>query len=228
MNRTDSLFSRRSLLRGGLTLGAATLVAPAVLADDLFRTPPETEGPFYPIKLPLDQDNDLLIIKGSTVQAVGTVTHLTGRVLTAAGSPVRDATVEIWQVDGNGVYLHPGSANGGKRDKNFQGFGRFSTNAKGEYYFRTVRPTEYPGRSAPHIHFKVKKGDRTLLTSQFFDADYPGTARDGIVRGINPIDRELLMVQFKPAKDSKAGELAAYFEIVLGRTPDDGEPPHSH
>ena len=34
-------------------------------------------------------------------------------------------------------------------------------------------------------------------------------------------DRELLMADFKPIKGSKIGELAANFDIVLGRTPDE-------
>jgi protocatechuate 3,4-dioxygenase beta subunit len=67
----------------------------------------------------------------------------------------------------------------------------------------------------------VKKGDRTLLTSQFFIRGHPGNDRDGIARVGNVLDRELLMVDFKPVKESKVGELSAYFEIVLGRTPDD-------
>ena len=36
-------------------------------------------------------------------------------------------------------------------------------------------------------------------------------------------DRELLMADFKPIKGSKIGELAANFEIILGRTPDERE-----
>ena len=34
-------------------------------------------------------------------------------------------------------------------------------------------------------------------------------------------DRELVLVDFTPIKESKIGELAAKFDIVLGRTPDD-------
>ena len=34
-------------------------------------------------------------------------------------------------------------------------------------------------------------------------------------------DRELLMADFKPIKGSKIGELAANFDIILGRTPDE-------
>ena len=117
--------------------------------------PQQTEGPFYPDKLPLDTDNDLLIINDAITPAVGEVTHLSGRILDAKGDPVRNAVVEIWQGDNNGAYLHTGTSNGDKRDTNFQGFGRFLTGSTGEYYFRTIKPVPYPGRT-PHIHFKVK------------------------------------------------------------------------
>src|SRR5256712_13175753 len=120
---------RRRFLRG-MTLGAAALGVPAffnvpgAFAEELTRTPRQTEGPFYPDRLPLDTDNDLIIVGNSVTPAIGVVTHLSGRILTAAGSPIRNAVVEIWQVDGNGVYLHS-SQSATARDKNFQGFGRF-------------------------------------------------------------------------------------------------------
>jgi len=122
------------------------------------------------------------------------------------------------------VYLHSGDSGGKKEqmDKNFQGFGRFTTGSTGAYYFRTIKPVPYPGRPAPHIHFKVKKGGRELLTSQINIAGHPGNDVDGVVRGgIGVFDRELLMTDFTPIKGSKTGELAAKFEIVLGRTPDE-------
>jgi hypothetical protein len=36
---------------------------PGVFAEELMRTPSWKEGPFYPDKLPLDQDNDLIVIR---------------------------------------------------------------------------------------------------------------------------------------------------------------------
>ena len=114
------------------------------------------------------------------------------------GNPVRNAVVEIWQCDNRGVYLH--SSDSGRRagDKNFQGFGRFLTGAKGEYYFRTIKPVPYPGRT-PHIHVKVKRGGRELLTSQLFINGHPQNARDGVFRGVrDPFERELVLVDFKP------------------------------
>jgi protocatechuate 3,4-dioxygenase beta subunit len=204
-------------------LGASFFATPGLFADQLFRTPPMTEGPFYPDKLPLDTDNDLIIVNDALTPAVGEITHLTGRILGPTGSPIPNAVIEIWQCDANAVYLHTNDSDRKKKqqDANFQGFGRFATGSKGEYYFRTIKPVPYPGRPAPHIHFKVKKGGRTLLTSQFFVAGHPGNQRDHVVHEANPIDRELLSPEFKPIKDSKAGELACHFDIVLGRTPDD-------
>jgi protocatechuate 3,4-dioxygenase beta subunit len=214
--------TRRAFLSAA---GVSFFATPGLFADNLFPTPSLTEGPFYPDRLPLDTDNDLIIVNKNLTPAIGEITHLTGRVLGPTGTPIKDAVIEIWQCDANQVYLHSSDSGPKARqqDKNFQGFGRFTTSSKGEYRFRTIKPVPYPGRPAPHIHFKVKKGDRTLLTSQFFVRGHPGNARDGIARVGNPLDRELVMVDFKPIKESKVGELSAYFEIVLGRTPADQE-----
>src|SRR5438876_3634532 len=167
MNLFDPFLTRRDWLRGGLALGTAAFLTPGVFAEELARTPRLTEGPFYPDRLPLDTDNDLIIVNNSVTPAVGEVTHLTGRVLGVSGEPIRDAVVEIWQVDNKGVYLHSADSGRRQRDTNFQGFGRFETSSKGEYRFRTIKPVTYPGRT-PHIHVKVKKGDRELLTTQIF------------------------------------------------------------
>src|SRR5579862_9585519 len=136
----EPLLTRRTLLRGGLTLGAAAWFTPGVFAEELARTPSMTEGPFYPDRLPLDTDNDLVIVNNSITPAVGTITHLTGRVLNTNGDALRDHIVEIWQVDNRGVYLHSADSGQRQRDTNFQGFGRTTTNAQGEYRFRTIRP----------------------------------------------------------------------------------------
>ncbi len=101
-----TFLGRRGFVRGGLALGAAAFLTPGVFADELMRTPRMTEGPFYPDKLPLDTDNDLIIIKDSITPAVGEITHLTGKIVNAGGSPVKDATIEIWQCDANAVYLN--------------------------------------------------------------------------------------------------------------------------
>lgn len=213
--------NRRAFL-GGCASAAVLFSTRGLFAEELARTPPQTEGPFYPDRLPLDTDNDLIIVNDSVTPAVGEITHLTGRVLDVTGSPIRNATVEIWQCDAKQVYLHSADSDSkaDQRDRNFQGFGRFITGSSGAYYFRTIKPVPYPGRPAPHIHVKVKKGGRELLTTQLVIAGHPGNEVDGIARGGSLFDRELLAVDFTPIKDSRIGELAANFEIVLGRTPE--------
>jgi protocatechuate 3,4-dioxygenase beta subunit len=215
--------SRRDFLRGA-AMSAAGFALPAswstrgAFAEALQRTPRQTEGPFYPDHLPLDTDNDLIIVNDSISPAIGEVTHLSGKLLDSKGDPIRNAVVEIWQVDGNGVYLHSRSA-GEKRDANFQGFGRFLTGSKGEYYFRTVKPVPYPGRT-PHIHFKVKQKGQNEFTTQCYIKGDKQNARDGIYRSIrDPKARESVTVDFKPLEESKTGELSAQFDIVLGLTP---------
>src|SRR5262245_54319154 len=108
----DRQSSRRAFLgsvttRGAVFAGAAAfLTTKGLFAEELARTPSRTEGPFYPDHLPLDTDNDLILIKDSTTPAVGEITHLSGRVLDVTGRPFRDLTIEIWQCDANQVYLH--------------------------------------------------------------------------------------------------------------------------
>ncbi|AGA26433.1 dioxygenase family protein [Singulisphaera acidiphila] len=223
MRRDHDASSRRAFL-GAFAAGATFFTTRGLFAEQLALTPSRTEGPFYPDRLPLDTDNDLIIINDGITPAVGEITHLTGRLLSETGTPIRNATIEIWQCDANQVYLHTGDSDGKRdqQDKNFQGFGRFTTGSTGEYYFRTIKPVPYPGRPAPHIHIKVKKGGREILTTQLNIAGHPGNDVDGVVlEGIGVFDRELLMAEFKPIKNSKIGELTAHFEMILGRTPDE-------
>jgi protocatechuate 3,4-dioxygenase beta subunit len=194
---------------------------PGAFAEALQRTPRQTEGPFYPDKMPLDTDNDLLVLNDSLTPAVGTITHLTGRVLGPTGAPVRNAVVEIWQCDQNGAYLHSGSGNGAKRDTHFQGFGRFLTGSTGEYYFRTIKPVPYPGRT-PHVHFAILQGGKRMLTTQLYIKGFPQNEQDGVYRDLRDArERAAVTVDFAPLKDSKIGELTAHFQIVIGTTPEE-------
>jgi protocatechuate 3,4-dioxygenase, beta subunit len=220
MNMKSFVPGNRRQFLGGLAAGAALFTTRGLFAD-LLITPQMTEGPFYPDKLPLDTDNDLIILNDALTPALGEITHLTGRILNASGEPVRNAFVEVWQVDHNGVYLHSGDARHDKRDTNFQGYGRFLTDSKGNYYFRTVKPVPYPGRT-PHIHFGVSQNGKRVYTTQLFIKGHEQNERDGVYRGIRDEKaRETVLVDFKPIAESKIGELAANFDIVMGVTPED-------
>ena len=223
MNKSN-LFSTRRHFLSSLAVGAvgtAAFFTPGVFAEHLTQTPAQTDGPFYPNKMPLDTDNDLLIINDSITPAVGAVTHLSGRILDKRGEPIRNAVVEIWQVDNNAAYLHTGSVNADKRDANFQGFGRFVTASTGEYYFRTIKPVLYPGRQAPHIHFAVKVKGRDKFSTQCYIKGHPGNENDFVLKAIRDLKaRDSVIVDFASIKGARAGELAARFDIVLGFTPD--------
>ncbi|HEX7447301.1 MAG TPA: protocatechuate 3,4-dioxygenase [Pirellulales bacterium] len=211
---------RRQFLAKFAAGSAAFFTVPGLFAEELVRTPAQTEGPFYPDHLPLDTDNDLLVINDDVTPAVGEITHLTGRLLDARGEPIKNATIEIWQVDSRGAYLHSGSSNRDRRDQNFQGFGRFLTGSTGEYYFRTIKPVAYPGRT-PHIHFAVKRKGRDKFTTQCYVKGDPGNQRDGVFNRLGDgKSRQAVVVDFAPIKDSTIGELAAKFDIVLGVTPE--------
>ena len=220
MTNQQTSVTRRGFI-GGIAAGFAALQGHGAFAEELTRTPRQTEGPFYPDKLPLDTDNDLLIINDTLDTAVGEITHLGGRILDARGEPIRNAVVEIWQVDHHGAYLHSNSGNREQRDTHFQGFGRFLTGRAGEYYFRTIKPVPYPGRT-PHIHFAVKVPRQERFTTQCYVKGHPGNERDGILRSIRDDKaRQSILVDFAPIKESRIGELAARFDIVLGFTPRD-------
>jgi protocatechuate 3,4-dioxygenase beta subunit len=208
--------TRRTLIKG-LIAGSLVCDTRFAFAQSLIATPEQTEGPFYPDKLPLDRDNDLVTIAGHQTHAAGEITELTGRVLDLYGKPLSGVTIEIWQVDHNGHYLHSADAST-ENDANFQGFGRFETGRSGEYRFRTIKPVPYPGRT-PHIHVKLRKGAQELLTTQLYVKGHPLNERDGVLRSIrNPRQRAAVMVPFLSSKD-RQGQLAARWDIVLGLTP---------
>ena len=214
-----NIIARRTFVRR-LSFTSALFTVPGLFAEELTRTPPQTEGPFYPDHLPLDTDNDLIAINDTTTPALGEITWLTGRILDSRGQPIRNALVEIWQCDHNGAYLHSGTTNREKRDANFQGFGRFLTGSTGEYLFRTIKPVPYPGRT-PHIHYAIKmKGKKELITQCYIEG-HAGNERDGIWRNIKDEKaRKSVTIPFTPIKNSKIGELAARFDVVMGLTPE--------
>lgn len=170
-------------------------------------TPAQTEGPFYPVALPKDDDFDLLrngtlsYTRGQPAWVEGTVSDLQGR-------PVSGAMVEIWQCDEGGHYHHPGDGN--RADAAFQGFGRVAVDAIGAYRFHTIRPVPYTGRT-PHIHFKVKLGGRELLTTQLYVEGDPHNERDGIWRHLASDERAAVTRPFERGPDG----VRAMFPIIV-------------
>lgn len=199
-------FKRRTLSAALVALPFCWTGARAQPTGARRATPGQTEGPFYPVALPPDQDADLLR-NGTLNYTQGQPAWVDGVVSDLQGKPVAGALVEIWQCDQAGHYHHPGD--GGRADPAFQGFGRATVGADGRYRFRTIRPVAYGGRT-PHIHVKVKLGRRELLTTQLYVEGDPHNERDFLWRRLGA-DRELLTVPFRPGGDG----LLASFPIVV-------------
>ncbi len=219
INRTLSTSDRRHFLKA-LTAGGLFWHSKGAFAQALTLTPSLTLGPFYPDRMPLDLDNDLLLINNAITPAVGTISWITGRVLDRSGLPVRGALVEIWQADNNGAYIHTASpiAN---RDSNFQGYGKFLTGSDGKYLFRTVKPGLYPGRTR-HIHYAITIPGQARFTSQLFLDGEALNSNDGVLNGVrDEAQKAAITPVWSRIASSALGELAVKFDIVMGYTPSD-------
>jgi len=201
----------------------AFLTTPGLYADALKQTVQLGDGPFYPDKLPLDTDNDLILINESVTPCVGEITYLTGRLLSKSGEPIRNGFIEIWQTDTNGSYVHTKGRNQGKWDSNFQGYGRFLTDSRGQYSFRTIKPVEYTLNGTfrcPHIHVAASKSGRRIMATQLLINGHEANERDGLVKRVKERKQalETILVDFKPLPGGKLNEWAANFDVVVGKT----------
>ena len=101
---------------------------------------------------------------------------VTGQVIDGSGTPLKDAMVEIWQADADGLYNSPAEMRG-SADPNFTGWGRSPTNmVDGEFRFETIKPGRVPFRDgrlmAPHITFWiVARGINLGLSTRMYFAD---------------------------------------------------------
>jgi len=178
------------------------------VAQELYpKTPADYEGPFYPVTKQLDEDNDLIHVKGRTGTAQGDVLNLTGMVTDSKGKPQEDITIEIWQTDPQGTYKHPGDSTPGERDPNFQYWGRATTQKDGSFFFKTIVPGAYHPRPA-HIHYKVWQNGKVILTSQiYFRESSEIKGRPSMTSRI-----DLQTVDLKPVSKN---EFEAFFRIVI-------------
>ena len=210
-------WTRRRVIGAALSTVGLALAGPTslALASHVMRTPPQTRGPFYPLQLPLDKDNDLVTVAGRSGLAKGEITHVVGRVLDEHGRPVPKARIEVWQCDANGRYRHPGDRGGAPPDPNFQGYGEFITGVAGTYRFRTIKPVPYPGR-APHIHFAIGGPGVKPLVTQLYVEGAPENQRDSPLNSLPDLDaRRRLIVPFESDAALRSGELIARFDVVL-------------
>ena len=139
----------------------SVLRSPRIPLWSLQNSLSEVTGPvFSPDELgPLD--NDLINNYAKTGEAIGEQTIVHGYVLDGNAQPVANTLVEVWQANAGGRYRHRNDTYIAPIDPNFGGCGRMLTDARGYYFFRTIKPGAYPFRNRvnswrpAHIHFSV-------------------------------------------------------------------------
>lgn len=186
------------------TLGASMLMV-AMQQERATTVPgatPATEatvqGPYYwegAPELPLGADI------GAGV--AGQPTFYSGRVTDTDGKPLRDAVLDIWSGDGEGVYDMQ------LEDQGMRARGKFRTDAEGRYWYWSIKPNYYPipmdgpvgsmitrmqrDHNRPgHIHMMVSADKHVPLTTHLFPADSPYLKTD-VVFGV----RDSLIVDYE-------------------------------
>ncbi|WP_210012695.1 dioxygenase family protein [Neorhizobium galegae] len=191
--------TRRSLLTAFLTLpliDVTRMKAFAQAAPDLVLTlacddgdEPTLEreaGPFFRPNSPLERDLYPHAPGGERITVAGFVFDSRCR-------PLPGSLIEIWQADENGDYDSVG----------FRLRGHQFADAQGRWWFNTIVPALYPGRTR-HFHFKVQRLGGRVLTTQLY---FPGEARNAGDR----LFHEALLLDIKQTRDGKFGR----FDFVV-------------
>jgi protocatechuate 3,4-dioxygenase alpha subunit len=111
-------------------------------------------------------------------------------VLDAAGAPVPDALVEVWQADGDGDF--PDADDGG-----FPGFGRCLVDDDGGYSFSTCKPGRVDGVQAPHVDLSVFARGllQRVVTRVYFPDEQDANAADPVLASIDEARRSTLVAE---------------------------------
>jgi protocatechuate 3,4-dioxygenase alpha subunit len=158
-------------------------------------TPSQTIGPFYWGTLVNAYRADMAP-PGTAGERVEIVLSL----FDTQGALVPDGLFEIWQANSHGRYNHPDDRRNLPLDSGFEGFGRVSTNARGESHFATVRPGRVPwpagGQQAAHVNISIfARGVlNRLATRLYFDGD-PALADDPVLKLVEPARRPTLIAR---------------------------------
>jgi len=116
--------------------------------------------------------SDLTRVPGRPGCATGQIIEISGQVLRVDGSPVKRATMEVWQANAAGRYANPLDKNPAPLDPNFEGVALLRTTDDGRYRILTVKPGAYPEVTGtmrtPHIHFDVTSDEYRLVAQMYF------------------------------------------------------------
>ena len=144
-----------------------------------------------------------------SAEAQGERIVLTGRIFDGAGTPLKDALIETWQADANGLYPGHGEHRG-NADPHFSGWMRQPVDAAtGMYRFETIKPGAVPfadGRMmAPHITvWIVARGINVgLHTRLYFGDETAANAADPLLNRIEQPRRAATLIAARGDADGK-------------------------
>ncbi|WP_227287685.1 iron-containing alcohol dehydrogenase [Boseongicola sp. H5] len=137
-----------------------------------------------------------------------------GRILDTAGKPVNGAKIDVWQANDEGFY--DVQQKGFQPEFNLRGV--FRTGDDGQYWFRGVKPKNYPipddgpvgqllkklGRHPyrpAHLHYIIEAAGYEALITHIFDPDDPYIHSDAVF-GV----KESLLASFRLIEDADAVE----------------------
>ena len=193
----------------------------AQLLNRLRESPSQTAGPYVHIGLTpnfsgisgvYDRDLGSEMVNDMTR---GQRIAVRARVLDGTGTPLKDALIEIWQADSDGLHNSP-SEKRGAADPNFSSWGRKATDmVSGECVFETIKPGRVPFKDgrlmAPHITFWiVARGiNLSLHTRMYFADEEAANAEDPVLARIEHRSRVPTLIA------ERQGDDAYVFDIRL-------------
>ncbi|WP_136161870.1 intradiol ring-cleavage dioxygenase [Sphingomonas flavalba] len=191
--------SRRALLSGFLAMplvpltkalarGQEAPLLPLTRAceDEDEPTLGREAGPFFRPNAPLKRDLFLDAPDGPPFT-------IAGYVVDDRCHPAPGSLIEIWHADENGDYDRQG----------FRLRGHQFADEQGRWWFNTVKPAPYSGRTR-HFHFRVQRPGGAVLTTQLFFPGEPSNTRDWLFD-------ETLLIAITDASDGRFGR----FDFVV-------------
>jgi protocatechuate 3,4-dioxygenase beta subunit len=170
----------------GKTAAPPQLAPTPACADDDDPTPSQTEGPYFTPSSPEKRDFAADAPGGERIT-------IAGYVLSADCRPVAGALMELWHADETGNYDNEG----------YRLRGHQFTDADGRWWFDTIVPGLYVGRTR-HYHVKVQRPGSGILTTQLY---FPGELANDQDRIFDP----LLLLDITSSSDGKFGR----FDFVI-------------
>ena len=228
------------LFHSVFTVFVVSLIAAAASAAPVCKPTARVSVMHYPGDEAITTNNNLILPTGKSVEADGQKLVIQGRLVDSQCKPLKEAVVEIWQVNPFGQYELLEDDEAATSKPAFAGTGQAISNADGQFTFTTAFPgvisyqvkepykvriknkevTKYRMitlQRAPHINLLVKPDDMAQFsTTLFFDGDRRNSD-DIVFKKLNTTQQSSVMLNMSPVDDTT---VVATKEIVLpGLTP---------